>query len=129
MVVADTSVWARALLNDDALQALKAPKALAGARSRGGIFVPLIVMAELAWVLRSRWERERVLASLEDFLQAQGVTVESPALVEEAIEASRAGKGGFGDQLIAKVGFAKGAIEVITLDEKFARAAKVRLLR
>lgn len=129
MVVADTNVWARALLNDDALQASKARKALAGARAKSGIFVPLLVMAELAWVLRSRWERERVLASLEDFLQAQGVTVESPALVEEALEATRAGKGGFADQVIAQVGFANGALEVITLDEKFAKSSHVTLLK
>ncbi|MGP8252925.1 MAG: PIN domain-containing protein [Terracidiphilus sp.] len=127
MVVADTSVWARALLNDDASQAQKARSALAGAQSKGGIFVPLIVMAELAWVLRSKWERERVLTSLENLLQTRGVTVESPALVEEALEASRAGKGGFADQLIAQVGFVNGAAGVITFDEKFARAAKVRL--
>jgi predicted nucleic-acid-binding protein len=129
MVVVDTNVWARALLNDDAAQAHKARRALAGARSKGGIFVPLIVMAELAWVLRSKWERERVLTSLENLLQTRGVTVENPALVEEALEASRAGKGGFADQLIAQVGFANGASEVITFDEKFARSAKVRQLK
>ncbi len=129
MVVADTNVWARALLDDDALQSSRARRALTGARSKGGIFVPLIVMAELAWVLRSKWERDRVLASLEDFLQAEGVMVESASVVEAAIEASRTGKGGFADQLIAQVGFANGASEVITLDEKFARAANVRLLK
>ena len=56
MIVADTNVWARAFLNDDQVQALKARNALADARSKGGVFVPLIVMAELAWVLRSRWD-------------------------------------------------------------------------
>ncbi|MGD0913684.1 MAG: type II toxin-antitoxin system VapC family toxin [Terracidiphilus sp.] len=129
MVAADTNVWARALLDDDALHSPRARNALIGARSKGGVFVPLIVMAELAWVLRSKWERGRVLASLEDFLHAEGVTVESPSIVEEAIEASRSGKGGFADQLIAKVGYANGAFQVITLDQKFARSANVRLLR
>lgn len=129
MVTADTNVWARALLNDDAAQSHKARRALAALQSQGGVFVPLIVMAELAWVLRSKWERERVLVSLDTLLQAQGVTVESFALVQHAIEASRAGKGGFADQLIAQVGFANGAAEVITFDEKFARSANVRLLK
>src|SRR5215467_7506845 len=56
MVVADTNLWARAFLNDDASQSRKARKALADARSKGGVFVPLIIMAELAWVLRGKWE-------------------------------------------------------------------------
>jgi predicted nucleic-acid-binding protein len=128
-IVADTNVWARAYLNDDPLQARKARKALADACSKGGVFVPLIVMAELAWVLRSKWDRERVLTTLENLLQTRGVTVESPALAQAAIAASRSGKAGFADQLIAQVGFANGASEILTFDDRFARAAKVRLLR
>lgn len=129
MIVAATNVWARAYLNDDAAQARKVRHALAGARSMGGIFVPLIVMAELAWVLRSKWDREQVLATLENLLQTRGVTVETPALVHDAITACRAGKGGFADQLIAQVGFANGATEIITFDEKFARGTKVKRLK
>lgn len=129
MIVADTHVWARAFLNDDTSQAQKARKALADARSKGGIFVPLIVMAELAWVLRSRWERERVLTTLENLLQTRGVSIETPMLVQEALAACRAGRGGFADQLIAQVGFANGASEILTFDERFAKAAKIRRLR
>lgn len=129
MVVADTNVWACAFLNDDRAQTRQARKALADARSKNGVFVPLIVMAELALVLRSRWDRERVLATLENLLQTRGVAVETPVLVQEALEASRSGKGGFADQLIAQVGFANGASEIITFDDKFAKAAKVRRLK
>jgi predicted nucleic-acid-binding protein len=128
-IVADTNVWARAFLNDDAGQARKARKALADARSKGGIFVPLIVMAELAWVLRSKWNREQVLMTLENLLQTRGVTVETPLLVREAIAASRAGRGGFADQLIAQVGFANGVSEIVTFDKDFSRAPKVRRLK
>jgi len=51
MLTADTNVWARALLNDDQTQTKKARSALAHARSADGVFVPLIVFAELSWVL------------------------------------------------------------------------------
>lgn len=129
MVVADTNVWARAYLNDDVAQSKQARQALAEARSRGGIFVPLIVLAELAWVLRAKWDREWVLVTLEDLLQMSGVQVESPAHVQASIAAARQGKGGFADQLIAQIGFAHGAKEVITFDDKFARAPKVKLLK
>lgn len=129
MIVADTNVWARAFLNDDVSEAQKARKALADARSKGGVFVPLIVLAELAWVLRTHWTRERVLNTLESLLHTRGVAVESPALTRQALHESRAGRGGFADQLIAQVGFANGANAIITFDGKFARTAKVRRLK
>ena len=129
MIVADTNVWARAFLNDDAAQAQRARRALAAARSGDGVFLPLIVLAELSWVLRSRWSAERVLATLESLLRTRGVTVETPELALEAVKSARATSGGIADHLIAHVGFANGANQVITFDEKFARSAKVKLLK
>jgi predicted nucleic-acid-binding protein len=130
MIVADTNVWARAYLNDDQGQAKKARKALAEGRSKGGVFVPMVVMAELAWVLRAKWDRKRVLDTLESLLQTRGVVVESSALVQEAMEATRqGGKGGFADHLVAQVGFANGAREIVTFDDKFGKAPKVRRLK
>lgn len=126
MVVADINLWARAFLNDDASQSRKA---LAEARSRGGVFVPLIVMAELAWVLRGRWERDRVLSTLESLLLTRGVTVEAPMLAFKALEVTREGQGGFADHLIAEVGFANSASEVITFDGKFSKSAKIRQIK
>ncbi|WP_005036589.1 PIN domain-containing protein [Holophaga foetida] len=129
MIVADTNVWARAFLNDDASQTSKARKALADGQARGGVFVPLIVLAELSWVLRARWERERILDTLEGLLHTRGVLVESPAFAQEAIEATRQdGLGGFADHLLAQVGFTNGAREVVTFDKMFGKASKVRHL-
>ena len=129
MVAADTNVWARAYLNDEPAQAEKARTALAGARSAGGVFVPLLVLAELSWVLRGRWDRERVLDTIEALLQARGVMVESAALARKALEACRKGAAGFADHLIAEISFASGAGEVITFDKALARAAGVRRLK
>jgi predicted nucleic-acid-binding protein len=129
MVVADTSVWARAHLNDDLPQARKARKALAEAQGEGGVFVPLLVLAELSWVLRGRWDRDRVLEALENMLQTRGVLVESPSQVRDAIDATRlGGGGGFADNLIAQVGFANGAGGVITFDKKYGRAPNIQRL-
>jgi predicted nucleic-acid-binding protein len=129
MIVADTNLWARAFLNDDASQSRKARRALADARSKGGVFVPLIVLAELAWVLRRKWERSRVLSVLESLLVTRGVTVESPSLALDALNATRKGQAGFADHLIAAVGFANGAREVITFDDKFSKSPKVRRVK
>lgn len=129
MLAADTNVWARAYLNDEPSQARKARSALAAARSAGGVFVPLLVLAELSWVLRGRWDRARVLDAIEGLLQTRGVTVESAALATKALEASRKGAAGFADHLIAEIAFASGADEVITFDKAFGRASGVRRLK
>lgn len=129
MLAADTNVWARAYLNDDAAQAGKARSALAEARSVGGVFVPLIVLAELSWVLRSRWDRARILDAIENLLRTRGVTVELPALAWRALKASRNGAVGFADHLIREIAFESGASEFITFDKAFGRLPRVRRLR
>ncbi len=128
MLTADTNVWARALLNDDQAQTRKARSALAQARSHDGVFIPLIVLAELSWVLRGRWEKERVLEALDGLLRARGVTVESPAVARKALEAARNGAIGFADHLIAEVSFEAGVKEIVTFDRAFGRLSRVRRL-
>ena len=56
MIVVDTNIWARALLGDHPGQSSRARQALAAARGKAGVFVPIVVLAELSWVLRAaRW--------------------------------------------------------------------------
>jgi len=128
VLTADTNVWARALLNDDKAQTKRARSALAQARSREGVFIPLLVLAELSWVLRGRWEKERVLDALEGLLRARGVTVESSGLARRALEAARNDAIGFADHLIAEVSFDAGVKEIITFDKAFGRFSRVRCL-
>jgi predicted nucleic-acid-binding protein len=130
VIVVDTNVWARALLHDHPEQSSRARRALAAARSKEGVFVPIVVLAELSWVLRAvRWERERILGALESLLRTRGVTTEAPHVVEEAIGATRkGGRGGFADHLIAQIGFANGCRAAFTFDKLFGRSEKVRRL-
>lgn len=130
MIVVDTNVWARALLGDDAAQSPRARQALAAARSKEGVFVPLVVLAELSWVLRAAgWARERVLDALESLLRTRGVAVETPEVATQAIEATRkGGRVGFADHLIAEVAFANGCREVLTYDRMLSRGARVQRL-
>lgn len=129
MQAADTNVWARAYLNDDFRQAQQARRAIAAACKADGIFVPLLVLAELFWVLAGAWEKERVLDTLEHIFSTDGVIVEAHALAERALKESRAGGAGFADRLIAEVAFAEGVGEILTFDKAFARQARVRRLR
>ena len=128
MIAADTNVWARAYLNDDVQQARKARAAIEAACSDNGVFVPLIVLAELFWVLRIKWKRERVLDAIQHLLETDGVVVEASALAASALEAARDGSTGFADILIARVSSAGGASEIITFDKAFGKTPGVRRL-
>ena len=128
MIAADTNIWARAYLNDDAAQAKKARAVIQAACRADGVFVPLIVLAELAWVLNSKWKKELVLDALEHIFHTNGVVVESRVLVEQALSKSRTGAYGFADLLIAEVSFSHGASELITFDKAFGRLPHVRRL-
>jgi predicted nucleic-acid-binding protein len=128
MIAADTNIWARAYLDDDAAQTRKARAAIKAACEADGIFVPLLVLAELAWVLRARWDRKRVLDTLEEILATDGVVVESRTIAERALTASRTGIVGLADLLIAEVSFAAGVGEIITFDKAFGRLSRVRRL-
>jgi predicted nucleic-acid-binding protein len=129
VLTADTNVWARALLNDEDAQGRTARSALADARSADGVFVPLIVLAELSWVLRGQWERQRVLDAIERMLQTRGITVESPDVARKALEAAaKGGAVGFADHLIAEVSFQTGASEIITFDKAFGKLSRIRRL-
>jgi predicted nucleic-acid-binding protein len=90
MIAADTNVWARAYLNDDVAQAMKARSVIEAECQHSGVFVPLIVLAELFWVLRSRWKKERVLQTLGHLLETDGVIVEAPTVVAKALKEARA---------------------------------------
>lgn len=128
-LAADTKVWARAYLNDDAKQAQRARAAIEAACGGEGIFVPLLVLAELFWVLDEEWERERVFDTLEQIFSTDGVVVESHTFAERALRESRAGGAGFADRLIAEVSFAEGVTEILTFDKVFGRLPRVRRLR
>ena len=128
MQAADTNVWARAYLNDDVRQAQHARTAIADACAAEGIFVPLLVLAELFWVLAGAWDKERVLDTLEQVFSTDGVIVEFHAVAEKALKESRAGGAGFADRLIAEVAFANGVREILTFDKAFSRQPRVRRL-
>jgi predicted nucleic-acid-binding protein len=127
-MAADTNVWARAYLNDDVAQAVKARSVIEAECQRGGVFVPLIVLAELFWVLRSRWTKERVLQILGHLLETDGIVVEAPTVVAKGLQEARDSGAGFADLLIAHVALANGANEVITFDKSFGRQPKIRRL-
>lgn len=130
MIALDTNVWARALLGDDAKQSAAARAAIEKGCRGSGVFVPLLVLVELAWVLKSApgWDAARVHGALGGLLEAEGIEVEAAPLVREALALSTGGSG-LADNLIALGARDRGCSKLLTFDARLAKADRAVLLK
>jgi predicted nucleic-acid-binding protein len=114
----DTNIVVRFLVGDDSNQS---PKARALVES-GDLFVPVTVMLEAEWVLRSVYGHEgpRVAAALRAFAGLPGVSVEAPERLAAALDRTEAGMD-FADAL--HLGGADSCDAFLTFDRRFVKAA------
>ncbi len=83
MISVDTNVLARFLLKDDAAQFRRAVATL---QSGEDVLLPVTVLLELAWVLRSRdATREEIATSLRAILALPHVSSQHPEAVRAAL--------------------------------------------
>lgn len=118
MRATDTNVLVRALVRDDAAQSARAEALL----SEHEIFIPVTVMLELEWVLRSRYAyAPRLVAqALEKVASLGNVVVGEREAVLAA--AARAAQGwDFADALHHAL--SEGCDDFVTLDADLARRA------
>ncbi len=82
------------------------------------IFVSLVVLCEVAWVLRRtyRFDRSEVAEVLNGLLDTDLIIVEQADLVREAIALYGEGPGDFADHVIGLVGQAAGCRDTVTFD-------------
>lgn len=129
MIGFDTNVLVRVLVGDDPAQTRRAERAFVEHCKGDGVFVTLVVLAEIAWVLTAayEWDRATIHDRLSRLVRTRGVSFEDLALVESALEEYRAGKADLADYLI--LGKARGAAAgLLTFDKRLAREAGVTLL-
>jgi len=119
MLAVDTNVVVRFLLNDDPAQANIARRLIEG----HDIWVPLTVLLETEWVLRSaaRLDPDRIQRLLTDFIRLPRVTVEARERATQALAGFAHGMD-FADaiHLVSSADCAAFA----TFDRKMAAAAK-----
>lgn len=115
----DTNVIVRFLTNDDPAQAQAARAVIEG----GDIFVPVTVLLETEWVLRSAYgfAAGRVVAALRGLAGLPGVSVEDPAQLALALDWMDQGMD-FADALHLTSSRACDAF--LTFDRKLVSAAK-----
>jgi predicted nucleic-acid-binding protein len=126
----DTNVVVRLLMNDNLAQVKIAEEVFIKHAKDGGIFLSLLVLAEVTWVLAYSYglAREEIHARLSDLVRTQGIFVEDLDIVEQALEHYRQGKADLADFLILGKAHAQGARPLVTFDKKLGREAGAKLL-
>ena len=124
----DTNVVVRLLIGDDPQQTPIAEQAFLEAIASGGVYLPDVVLAEVAWVLRGyELERGTRYQLLERLVRTRGVVVDDIDAVIDALEQFRLG-GDLADQLILARATNTGALPVLSFDRRFAASEGVELL-
>ncbi len=119
----DTNVVARLLIGDDPQQKPIAERAFLEAIATGGVYLPDVVLAEVASVLRGYdLDRQSRYALLERLVRTRGVVVDDIDAVIDALEQFCQG-GDLADQLILSRAARIGALPVLSFDQRFSNWA------
>lgn len=124
MAALDTNVLVRYLIQDDARQGFLAKELVSTAVERGeSLFVPVTVLLELEWVLRSNFEfaKHQITLVLSSLLASMELIFESETAVEVALELFRQNKADFADCLHIALAHAAGREPLWTFDKAAAK--------
>ena len=131
MIGLDTNVLVRFIVGDDPVQTSLARDLIEGlSRARPG-YLSLIVLAELHWVLRTRYaiSRAQALQTFSDLLMLADVVVEQRELVIEAIGIAGRHRADLTDILISLQHELSGCDVTYTFDRNAAKLPRMRLLQ
>jgi predicted nucleic-acid-binding protein len=127
----DTNVLVRLLAADDAKQAAQATALMQrAARTGESLFVPLTVVLELEWVLRSRYRypKDQILSTLSSLLETRELVFQEEAAVEHALHYYRRGRVDFAECLHLGCAASAGQLPMMTFDRSAARIEGARLV-
>jgi predicted nucleic-acid-binding protein len=128
----DTNILVRLLVQDDGPQAELAAKLLERhARRSEYLFVPVTVVLELEWVLRSRYKFKKgdVIEALSSLLTTLELAFESEVALEQALASYEDGNADFGEFLHLALAQQAQALPFWTLDAKASTAVGAKLLK
>ena len=128
MLALDSNVLVRYVVEDDPGETKVAAELIESVLSASEpAFVSLVVVCEVAWVLRSGYgfKPAQVRETLSRLSNACQLTFENAEIVDRALSEGRHDPA---DMIIHELGRAAGCSETVTFDRRFARAEGVRLL-
>ena len=130
----DTNLLVRILTRDDAGQVKVIDRLMDQADATGEVFfVPITVVLELEWVLRSVYKRTKpqMLTALGALLQNASLAIEHHQAVELALDAIETGQGriDFADALHVGISATAKHDPLLTFDHGCARLSGAELLR
>ena len=130
MAAFDTNVIVRVLVGDDPAQTRKAERAFVAHARGDGVFVSLVVLAEVSWVLAAAyaWDRPTIHERISRLVRTKGVVIEELELVQRALDEYAVGKADLADFLILGKARESASAELLTFDKKLAREGNVTLL-
>jgi predicted nucleic-acid-binding protein len=120
VVAFDTHVLVRVLLGDDPEQTPRAERAFQEHCDGAGVYVSVLVLAEIAWVLSTGYDLDRPTAHerLSSLVRTRGVFVEQVEMVLEALGAFGAGGAELAEQFILRGARLAGAAPLLSFDRK-----------
>lgn len=127
----DTNVLVRLIAQDDAVQAQAVDRLFARHAKRGEfLLVPVTVVLELEWVLRSRLSQTKaqVLGTIEALLTVVELSFECEDAVEQALHDYHDGGADFGEYLHLALARKGGALPFYTFDKKATRATGAKAI-
>jgi len=126
----DTNVVVRYLTHDDPAQTATAVRVIDSLSSESPGFLPLVVMAELVWVLEVsyRFKKHEIETVLETLLRSKELVVERAEIVWQALRKFRGSRADFSDCLIERCGHVAECLYTVTFDQKAATGAGMRLI-
>ena len=123
MKALDTNVLVRLLTDDDAAMRVRAVSAIETAENTGEpLRVPLLVVLELLWVLKSRYNYRRsdILDAVERLLTVGGLQFEAAECVRGFVGAASDNTLDLPDLLIGLSAISQGCQNALTFDRRAA---------
>ena len=131
MAALDTNVLVRFLVQDDAKQGLLARELIRSTLAKGEpLFIPVTVMLELEWVLRSNFgfDKAQIILTLTSLLAASELSFESEKSVEVALQLFRQNKADFSDCVHIALSHSAGMAPMWTFDQAASKVDGAKLL-
>jgi len=126
----DTNILARFFAQDDPDQSRRAEEFLQSLTPDAPGFVSLVSLAELVWVLRSRYgmKRAHLIQCVNQMLDSPEFVLEGQTVVAQALVRYAHEKAEFADCLIERSGHLQGCRETVTFDVNASRFSGMKLL-